>query len=88
MDKRVIKYLSEIGSRGGKKSRRRLDPDTARDMVRLREARRAFKKYHAKCFWSYDPNQVITRSDISWVALELKKNGDLKTWQIGCRLCP
>jgi hypothetical protein len=35
------KYLAKIGRRGGIKSRRVLDADTARRMVRIREARRA-----------------------------------------------
>jgi hypothetical protein len=35
------KYFAEIGRRGGMKSRRTLDADTARRMVRAREARRA-----------------------------------------------
>jgi hypothetical protein len=34
-------YLAEIGRRGGIRSRRVLDPETARRMVRIREARRA-----------------------------------------------
>ncbi|GEM_PF-962812 len=34
-------YLAEIGRRGGTKSRRILDPATARRMVAIREARRA-----------------------------------------------
>ena len=34
-------YLAEIGRRGGIRSRRALDPETARRMVRIREARRA-----------------------------------------------
>jgi hypothetical protein len=32
----VRSYLAEIGRRGGTKSRRTLDPDAARDMVRVR----------------------------------------------------
>jgi hypothetical protein len=44
----VKSYLAEIGSRGGRKSRRTLDPDTARAMVRVREARRAHRAYRAR----------------------------------------
>jgi len=39
----VKRYLAEIGRRGGIKSRRVLDPETARRMVAIREARRAAK---------------------------------------------
>jgi hypothetical protein len=37
-------YLAEIGRRGGIKSRRALDPETARRMVAIREARRAVRR--------------------------------------------
>lgn len=37
-------YLAEIGRRGGLKSRRVLDPETARRMVAIREARRAARR--------------------------------------------
>jgi len=36
----INKYLASIGRRGGLKSRRSLDPATARRMVRIRELRR------------------------------------------------
>lgn len=37
-------YLAEIGRRGGIKSRRVLEPETARRMVAIREARRAVRR--------------------------------------------
>jgi hypothetical protein len=37
-------YLAEIGRRGGIKGRRVLDPETARRMVAIREARRAARR--------------------------------------------
>jgi len=37
-------YLAEIGRRGGIRSRRVLEPDTARRMVAIREARRAARR--------------------------------------------
>jgi len=55
-------------------------------MVRLREARRAFKRYHALCFWSSSPGLMITRGDVPWVAEQLRKYGNRKTWQIAERL--
>ena len=42
MDKSTRAFLAAIGRRGGIKSRRTLDPETARAMVQVREARRAF----------------------------------------------
>ena len=38
------RYLAEIGRRGGIKSRRVLEPETARRMVAIREARRAARR--------------------------------------------
>jgi hypothetical protein len=59
METKVRDYLAEIGRRGGRKTRRTLDPETAREMVRVREARRAYRRFHARCFWSFDPDYRI-----------------------------
>ena len=83
----VRSYLAEIGRRGGTKSRRTLDPDTARDMVRVREARRAYRTYYASCFWSYRDDLVITRDDVAWVAEQLRKHGDRAAWLMAAKLC-
>ena len=84
----VRNYLAEIGRRGGRKSRRTLSPDTARQMVRLREARRAYRRFHASCFWSFRPDYRIETSDIPWVAEQLRKHGGREAWFIASRLCP
>lgn len=86
MNKEITKYLSKIGSIGGKKSKRALDSQTAHQMVMVREARRAYKNLHSICFWSYDPDYIITKSDIPWVAEQLMKHGDRKAWEIGVKL--
>lgn len=83
----VREYLADIGRRGGTKSRRTLDPNTARDMVRVREARRAFRLYYTSCFWSYRPDLTITRDDIEWVAEQLRKHGDRAAWLMAAKLC-
>lgn len=87
MDSKVRKYLSSIGQRGGKKSRRVLDATAARDMVRVREARRAYRDFHASCFWSFDPDYVVKLSDVPWVAGELRKHGGRAAWEAAVRLC-
>ena len=87
MDASVRAYLSRIGRRGGLKSRRRLDPSIARDMVRLRDARRAFRRFHTQCFWSYDPDYRVTMRDVQWVAEQLMKFGGRAGWEAGARLC-
>jgi hypothetical protein len=43
MDKTISAYLSEIGRKGGKKSRRVLTPEQARAMVKSREAKKLLK---------------------------------------------
>ena len=81
------KYLAQIGARGGRKSRRVLAPETARAMVRVREARRAFKRFRNSCFWSSPPDLVIGAEDIPWVAEQLMKHGNREAWHVGARLC-
>lgn len=76
MDKSIKKYLSLIGKNGGKKSRRILTKETAKQMVLIREMRRSFKKFHAMCFWSFDKNYKLVLSDFDWVVRKLKENGN------------
>jgi hypothetical protein len=45
MSDRVRRYLSEIGRRGGTRSRRTLTPEQARAMVVSREAKRAVREF-------------------------------------------
>jgi hypothetical protein len=87
MEREVRAYLAEIGRRGGRKSRRTLDPDAARAMVRVREARRAYRRFHAECFWSFDPDYRIGPSDIAWVAKQLRKHGGRDAWEAARKLC-
>jgi len=87
MSRAVHDYLASIGRKGGLRSRRQLDQATARNMVRVREARRAFGRYYIRCFWSFDPDYVIGLDDVSWVAEQLMKNGDRAAWELGCKLC-
>ena len=83
----IRRYLAEIGARGGRKSRRALTPEQARAMVKVREARRAFRRYRTRCFWSYRPDLDIGPDDVAWVAEQLMKHGDREAWQLGTRLC-
>ena len=87
MNTAIREYLAEIGRRGGRKSRRHLDPETARAMVRVREARRAFRKFHTTCFWSYRKDLEIGPADVDWVADVLRRNGDMRAWRTAGRLC-
>lgn len=83
----VRRYLSEIGRRGGQRSRRELDPETARRMVRVREARRAFRRFQVSCFWSSAPDYLVTEADVPWVAERLRTYGGREGWRLGSRLC-
>jgi hypothetical protein len=86
MSKIVRKYLAEIGRMGGLKSRRTLDAEQARAMVRVREARRAYRTFHAQCFWSYAPDLEIGAADVAWVAERLMKYGGRRAWEKGAQL--
>jgi ribosomal protein L24E len=87
MESKVREYLAEIGRRGGLKSRRVLAPETARAMVRVREARRVYRRFHSKCFWSFDPDYRIEPTDIAWVVEQLRKHGDRAAWEAAEKLC-
>jgi hypothetical protein len=83
----VRRYLAEIGARGGRKSRRVLRAEDARAMVKVREARRAFRRFRTRCFWSYRADLEIGQEDVAWVAEQLMKHGDREAWRVGARLC-
>ena len=87
MEDVVRKYLSAIGRRGGVASRRQLNAQEARSMVKIREARRAYAKFHAQCFWSYAPDLKITAADVPWVASQLMKQGGREAWLVAAKLC-
>ncbi len=87
MKQEVRKYLAKIGARGGLKSRRKLESEVARRMVAVREARRAFKRFHSRCFWSYRSDLEIGTDEVLWVAQELMKHGNREAWLKGKSLC-
>ena len=60
--------------------------ETARAMVRVREARRTYRKFYAMCFWSYRKDLEIGPADVDWVVKTLKKNGDMRAWKAAGRL--
>jgi hypothetical protein len=81
--KEVRAYLAAIGRKGGTKSRRRLPSETARDMVRVREARRLFHlsglidEYREQCLWFLRPDYVPkTTSEIITVLDLIERYGD------------
>lgn len=56
-------------------------------MVQVREARRAFRRFHTRCFWSYRHDLRIGIDDVSWVAEQLMRYGDREAWRVGAMLC-
>ncbi len=80
-------YFSEIGRRGGLKSRRQLDSAQARRMVRIREARRLYRQFHPLCFWSSPQNLRIDSDDVDWVVRKLRENGGRAGWEAAQKLC-
>ena len=64
-----------------------LDTETARAMVRVREARRLYRRFHTECFWSFDPEYKIGPSDVHWVAAQLRRHGGREAWQAAVKLC-
>jgi hypothetical protein len=87
MDSRLRAYFAEIGRRGGRASRRTLSPEMARQMVRVREARRAYRRFFHQCFWSYAPGLKLSAADVPWVAEQLRKHGGRAAWEAAARLC-
>jgi len=87
MDSILREYLAEIGRRGGKVSRRTLSPEKAGEMVRIREARRAFRRFYHQCFWSCAPDLIIVADDIPWVIEQLRKYGGRAAWEAAAKLC-
>jgi len=87
MEDVVRQYLCAIGQRGGRKSRRQLSAEQARQMVRVREARRAYRAFHARCFWSYAPDYRVTAADIPWVVDQLRRHGGRREWLAAEKLC-
>ena len=73
---------SRRGPRSG-----RLSSAAARDMVRVREARRAFRDFYAQCFWYLDPDLRVTLRDVPEIVRGLRQNGGRKGFLVAARLC-
>lgn len=84
----ISAYLAKIGRKGGMKSRRHLSPDDARNMVRLREARRAFRIFYSQCFWYMSENMNVTLADVPEIARGLRQNGGRQGFLLAAKLCP
>jgi hypothetical protein len=55
---------------------------------RLERARRAFERFHARCFWDMRPVLTLTPADLPMIADRLRRHGGREGWQIASELCP
>jgi len=83
----VTEYLARIGRKGGGKSRRTLSPEDARNMVRVREARRALRCFYPQCFWYLRPDLRVTLADVPEIARGLRQNGGRQGFLLAAKLC-
>lgn len=80
-------YPARIGPQGGVRRRRQLSSEQARDMVRVREARRAFREFRTQCLWYLRPDLVVTLEDVPEIVRGLRLHGGRKGFLIAARLC-
>ena len=82
----VRAYFSRIGRKGGMRSRRALSSAAARDMVRIREARRALREFHSQCFWYLRRDMAVTLDDLPEIIRGLRRNGGRHGFFVATRL--
>ena len=82
----VRAYFSRIGRKGGVRSRRELSSAEARNMVRIREARRALQEFHSQCFWYLRRDMAVTLDDIPEIIRGLRRNGGRRGFLVAARL--
>jgi hypothetical protein len=61
--------------------------DTDARQRRVELARQAFREFSAQCFWSYDPDLVVTEQHIPFIIRELRHNGGHKGYRVAAELC-
>ncbi len=76
-----------IGRQDGSRSHSTPAPAEARDAARVREARRAFRDYHAQCFWYLRPDMPVTLGDVPEIVRGLRRHGGRKGFLLAARLC-
>ena len=56
-------------------------------MVRVREARKTFREFHAQCFWFMRPDLRVTVDDIPELVRGLRQNGGRQGFLLAAKLC-
>ena len=57
------------------------------NLVRLREARRAFATFYSPCFWYLRENMTITLADVPEIVRGLRQNGGRQGFLLAAKLC-
>ena len=55
-------------------------------MVRIREARRALREFHAQCFWYWRRDMAVTLDDLPEIIRGLRQNGGRRGLLVAARL--
>lgn len=61
--------------------------DAATLRRRLELARKAFREFHAQCFWSYRLDAEITEEKIPIVVRGLREHGGRAGYRVAAELC-
>ena len=77
--------VATVGRQGGSRSRR--TPPSAEARERVHAARRAFRDYHAQCFWYLHPDMQVTLGDVPEIVRGLRRHGGRKGFLLAARLC-
>ena len=56
-------------------------------MVRVREARKAFRTFYAQCFWFMREDMEVKLSDIPEIVRGLRLNGGRQGFLLAAKLC-
>lgn len=62
-------------------------PSDAARQRRVELARQAFKDFYAQCFWSCDPNLVVTEQHIPFIIRELRHYGGHRGYRMVADIC-
>jgi hypothetical protein len=62
------------------------DPENDRAR-RVELARKAFREFYARCFWSYREDLEITEEWIPFVIRGLRQNGGMAGYRVASELC-
>lgn len=54
---------------------------------RIELARKAFKEFYARCFWSYREDLEITEEFIPFIIRGLRQHGGMAGYRVASKLC-